>query len=80
MIAPILCFTADEIWKTMPHREQDDLNNIALNDMPSACEQFDLSEEEREKWNRLIVLRDEVNKALEAARSRRSSVSRWKLG
>lgn len=69
MIAPILCFTADEIWKAMPHREQDDLNNIALNDMPSACEQFDLSEEEREKWNRLIALRDEVNKALEAARS-----------
>ena len=69
MIAPILCFTSDEIWKAMPHKQGDDLGNIVLNDMPDACREFDLSEDERVKWERLIALRDEVNKALEAARN-----------
>ena len=69
MIAPILCFTADEIWKAMPHREGDDLRNIALNEMPAIQAQFDLPQQERAKWERLTALRDEVNKALEAARN-----------
>ena len=45
MIAPILCFTSDEIWKAMPHKQGDDLGNIVLNDMPDACREFDLSED-----------------------------------
>lgn len=69
MIAPILCFTADEIWKAMPHHADHDTRNIVLNEMPSVREQFDLPAQEREKWAKLIALRDEVNKALENARN-----------
>lgn len=69
MIAPILCFTADEIWKTMPHSTNHDTRNIVLNEMPPMREQFDLPTQEREKWAKLIALRDEVNKALENARN-----------
>lgn len=70
MIAPILCFTADEIWKSMPHCvEDDDLRNIVLNTMPKVNMQFTFTEQTAEKWNRLIQLRDEVNKALENART-----------
>ena len=65
MIAPILCFTADEIWKAMPHTEGDDMGNIMLNDMAAVCAEYDMDEATREKWNRLSELRDEVNKALE---------------
>ena len=69
MIAPILCFTADEIWKAMPHTEGDDMGNIMLNDMAAVCAEYDMDEATREKWNRLSELRDEVNKALENARN-----------
>lgn len=69
MLSPILCFTADEIWQEMPHRAGDELSNVALNDMPTASEQYGFDEAHTEKWARLIALRDDVNKALEKARN-----------
>lgn len=69
MLSPIVCFTADEIWQAMPHRAGDELSNVALNDMPMASEQYAFDEAHTEKWARLIALRDDVNKALEKARS-----------
>ena len=69
MLSPILCFTADEIWHVMPHLEGDTLANVALNDMPKTCDTWEFSEELREKWNRLTLLRDYVNKALETSRA-----------
>ena len=69
MLAPILCFTADEIWKAMPHCEDADLRNVALNDMPQVDETYSFDEVSSEKWNRVIAFRDDVNKALEGARN-----------
>ncbi|MCB6365450.1 isoleucine--tRNA ligase [Intestinibacillus massiliensis] len=69
MLSPILCFTADEIWQAMPHRDGDDLRNAALNAMPAACEGWAFAEAQAEKWAKIIQLRDWVNKALEAARN-----------
>ena len=69
MLSPILCFTADEIWKAMPHVAVDDVRNVAYNDMPAADEALSLSAEEREKWSKLTAFRDDVNKALEGARA-----------
>ncbi|RKJ81789.1 isoleucine--tRNA ligase [Butyricicoccus sp. 1XD8-22] len=71
MVSPILCFTSDEIWKAMPHQEGDDLRNIVLNGMPSTNAAYAFDTEKQEKWTRLLVLRDEVNKALEAARNQK---------
>ncbi len=68
MIAPILCFTADEIWKEMPHREGDDAANIALNSMPKGNPAWAFEEVQADKWNKLSALRDDVNKALEEPR------------
>lgn len=68
MIAPILCFTADEIWQAMPHRDGDDAANIVLNEMPKVHAEWAFAEADADKWNQLIALRDDVNKALEEAR------------
>ncbi len=68
MIAPILCFTADEIWQAMPHRDGDDAANIVLNTMPKVNPAWAFAEETSSKWDKLIALRDDVNKALEEAR------------
>ena len=69
MLAPILCFTADEIWKAMPHCDDADLRNVALNDMPKVDEAYAFDDAAAEKWNRVIAFRDDVNKALEGARN-----------
>ena len=68
LVSPILSFTSDEVWKAMPHREGDDLRNILLNDMPSADDALLFNEEQMVKWDKLIAVRDDVNKALEKAR------------
>lgn len=68
MIAPILCFTADEIWQAMPHRDGDDAANIVLNEMPKVNPAWAFAEDAVSKWNKLTALRDDVNKALEEAR------------
>ena len=68
MIAPILCFTADEIWHAMPHQEGDDLRNVLFNDMPSYDESLVFDEAAMIKWEKIIAVRDDVNKALEQAR------------
>ena len=69
MLSPILCFTADEIWQAMPHAAEDDVRNVAYNEMPQADDAFAFDEAETEKWNKLIAFRDDVNKALEGARN-----------
>ena len=37
MLAPILAFTADEIWKSMPHRACDDGRNVVCLLYTSSC-------------------------------------------
>ncbi len=72
LLAPILAFTADEIWQAMPHGEGDDIRNVVLNDMPVTHPErrFDSAEEER--WGLLIALRTDILKALELKRADKS--------
>ena len=66
LITPILAFTADEIWKAMPH---DALRNPAsplLNDIPEAK---GVEAQFSAKWDRIHEIRNDVNKALEQARN-----------
>ena len=67
MLAPILSFTAEEIWKYIPHTADDDTRSICMNDMP---EKIDVTVDESftEKWNTIYQLRSDVTKALEAKR------------
>ncbi len=69
MFAPILAFTCDEIWLSMPHRSSDDPRNVLLNVMNKPFLDYALSEEALSRWDTLIALRDDVNGVLEAARA-----------
>ena len=69
MFAPILAFTCDEIWLSMPHREGDDKRNIVLNVMNKPFAEYALDADEMEKWDKLIALRGDVNGVLESARA-----------
>ncbi|MBQ3161749.1 MAG: isoleucine--tRNA ligase [Oscillospiraceae bacterium] len=67
MLAPILSFTAEEIWKYIPHTASDDTRSICMNDMPEKIE-VTVDESFTEKWNTIYQLRSDVTKALEVKR------------
>ena len=69
LVAPVLAFTSDEIWEAMPHAAGDNGESVLLNDMPDFDPAFALSEEEEARWAGVMALRDDVNKALELART-----------
>ena len=68
LIAPVLSFTAEEIWKYMPHPATDDKRSIMMNDMPSAIN-VQVDSAFTEKWDMIYNLRSDVTKALEAKRA-----------
>ena len=70
LFAPILAFTCDEIWLSMPHREGDDPRNVVLNEMNKPFVEYELDGDAMAKWDKVIALRDDVNKALELAREK----------
>ncbi len=70
LLAPVISFTAEEIWKAMPHAADDKLESVFLNDMPRYSKAF--AEETAAlmaKWDKLFEYRDDVMKALELARA-----------
>ncbi len=69
LVTPILAFTGDEIWHAMPHAAGDDPGSALLNDMPVWEKSLDLTAEESERWEAVLRLRGDVNKALEQARA-----------
>ncbi len=69
MLAPILAFTSEEIWRSMPHDKSADKESVLLNDMPSAVAEYELSEEEAGRWESVFRLRSDVLRALEKARA-----------
>ena len=69
IMAPILCFTGDEIWLAMPHKAGDDDRNVLFNDMNGVFADYALSADEMAKWEKIIEVRDAVNGALETARA-----------
>jgi isoleucyl-tRNA synthetase len=63
LLAPILVHTADEVWSHIPHVTEE---SVHLTHMPK-IEAVDSAL--LEKWNKLMKLRDDVNRALEVARN-----------
>ena len=63
MIAPILVFTADEIWENLPNRAE---LSIHLAQFPAASD--DMQDALLSEWERLFAVRDDVLRALEEAR------------
>ncbi len=69
MLAPILPFTSDEVWHAMPHKAEDDVENILFNQMVPPYVSYALSDSEMTQWERLIAVRSGVNAVLEKARA-----------
>ena len=68
LLAPVLVYTSEEIWKFMPHREGEDAISVMLSEMPKVVSEYD-NVALAEKWDKLIAVRNDVNKALEPARN-----------
>jgi isoleucyl-tRNA synthetase len=79
LMAPVLSFTAEEIWQEIQkteHRRQrtedrgqktDLEESVFLSSFPVVKEEF-LDDELEKRWEKLITIRDEANKALEIKR------------
>lgn len=70
LMAPILSFTAEEVWQSLPYPRE--ASSVMLTDFPSY--KFELSEEELKKWENILKLREEFLKALEIARKDRKLI------
>lgn len=68
IIAPMTSYTAEEIWKYMPHKETENKESVMLEYWPEPKEKYENKELE-EKWNKIIKIKEEVAKALEVARA-----------
>jgi len=69
LMAPILSFTAEEIWSFMPEQKKKE-ESVHLASLPEVNENRK-DENLAEKWNRLLEIRSEVTKALEEARAKK---------
>lgn len=66
LMAPVLSFTADEIWAYIPgHGHQDE--SVHLAEFPKVDDMY-VDEVLAERWERLLRVRDDVLKVLEEAR------------
>lgn len=68
LIAPILSFTADEIWKELPKSATDDDKSVFFNRMPEKTG-IEISDEFIAKWEKIHAIRDDVLVALEQKRN-----------
>ncbi len=68
LMAPVLSFTAEEIWQ---HIENTPSESVFLTDMPKPRQEF-MDDELEDRWEKIGAVRDEVNKALELKRAEKS--------
>jgi isoleucyl-tRNA synthetase len=63
-IAPVLSFTAEEIWKELPGEREDSVFMATWHQGLFALQDAG----ERERWRRLMAVREEVSRCIEALR------------
>jgi isoleucyl-tRNA synthetase len=69
LMAPILVFTADELWVHMPEAAGK-TQSVHLTQLPKVNQTF-LDPSLAERWEAILLLRTEVSKALEEARNQK---------
>ncbi len=69
MLAPILAFTAEEIWGFLPHTANEDARAVIFNDLPTEDTMMAIDEAFMERWDRIHAVREDAQKALEIARA-----------
>jgi isoleucyl-tRNA synthetase len=68
LIAPVLTFTAEEIWQYLPGDPSKREISVQLEEMPQVEEKY-INEELDEKYRKVLEVRYEVARALEKARA-----------
>ena len=68
LLAPMICYTAEEIWKYMPHVKEEQVESVMLSNWPEPNEIYD-NEELAQKWDKILELKAMVSKELEIARN-----------
>lgn len=63
-IAPILSFTAEEIWQYMPNRQQP---SVFMSSWYESL--FEIEPQQRQYWEQMMLIREAVNKELERCRN-----------
>ena len=68
LLAPMICYTAEEIWKYMKHTKEEQVESVMLSLLPEPKDEYENKELE-EKWNHILKLKEQVSKELEIART-----------
>lgn len=66
LVAPVLCFTAEEVWQDLPNKEEREWS-VHMASMPELNDKF-LDKALDEKWKKRLAVRSVITKALEEAR------------
>jgi isoleucyl-tRNA synthetase len=69
LLAPILAFTSDEVWKAMPHDSSADQESVLFNEIPQVNPAYQFDEAKAARWAKILALKADVNKALEQVRA-----------
>lgn len=68
LIAPILCFTAEEIWTFMSHKTKEDYLSVLAAGFPVETDEYN-DVALIEKWDRIFAIKEETSKYLEEVRA-----------
>ncbi|MDR2606320.1 MAG: isoleucine--tRNA ligase [Oscillospiraceae bacterium] len=66
MLSPLLAFTTEEIWASMPHKTAENHESVMLNDFPSAVHG---AAADGVQWDKFFELRESVLKQMEILRA-----------
>ncbi len=70
ILAPLTSFTAEEIWKYIPKTEDMNVESVMLTDYPTVNDKYE-NKELREKWEKIVDIKEIVSKKLEEARAQK---------
>ena len=70
LCAPVLVHTAEEVWSHIQYKDED-LGSVHLSHWPRVPNQW-LDEQLHERWERILAVRDDVARAVEALRERKT--------
>jgi isoleucyl-tRNA synthetase len=68
ILAPLTCFTAEEIWKYMIHKNNEKVESVMLTEYPKYNLQYN-NETIKQKWEKIVKIKELVAKKLEEARA-----------
>lgn len=68
LIAPILCFTAEEVWSFMQHLNKNEYLSVLVGGMPTERSEYN-DADLINKWDRIFAIKEETAKYLEEVRT-----------